>query len=625
MKSKVLLAFFLVFIFTGFVSAEKDYKFDSIKVKFVDSLTLEPITNSEITVYPDGRYEETKIYITDSKGEIVIPVEAESYNLRSDKGDNINYVKSGGSVLIETLEKPEFIYYMNPIFDIKVHLKTDFNFLLGFFRMFRYGSYVQYPNSNVNTESVIEPNCFMQTPDKGTTIRQYRKTFNVRAYFSRDLNSPTKEPNKCSIYAWESIRKIAGIKEINFNELSRNGMNQFELTLDEDYGTLLEKLSYKDESVCSDGTLPNTCSSQKPKFCYNNQLLDNCEACGCKNGFVCEMSNSTCSPVGCSNNSDCNDNNNQTIDICLAPNQRGAQCIHTEKLLGHKKLLIIEFAPENISYGSVYLCGSENTKYLADLPIYCDNLIDSYNFLEMTNDVSGQISFSNFSSNLAHPQKSFFYLNDFIKKEAQSYNVQNIPSFSIDLLGPFELNDLPPKTSFVEGMSLLNNYFNQKILEQGINISGYDIVAIVYFNDEGLVLSANSDGSNAVRVTEDRHRFVNHAGNNIVYLSLDTFRTMEVHGVHVLAHEILHHFGATDKYVFGEGEDAHDWCHQFECCLDPEGIPEPNKIPKYPQTKGCTMCAGGQIVIEKGVEGQTPESMDDTVVCQKTAEEIGWI
>jgi hypothetical protein len=237
---------FIVLLLPYVLSEEQD--FNSIKIRFVNSLTLEPISNSQITSYYDkfdnGEISEEIYYTTDSNGEISIPVKGKVHYVRSDKGNNEEYVKQLNSILIETLDKPEFTVYLNPIFDIEVNLKTDFNFFLSFFRMFKYGSYVQMPASDLNTGGMVEPSCFMETLERGATIKQYRKTFNIRAYFSRDLNSPTKKPNKCSIYAWESIRKDAGLKEINFHELSQNEINKFELPLNKDYDFMIKRLSY---------------------------------------------------------------------------------------------------------------------------------------------------------------------------------------------------------------------------------------------------------------------------------------------------------------------------------------------------------------------------------------------
>ena len=37
---------------------------------------------------------------------------------------------------------------------------------------------------------------------------------------------------------------------------------------------------------CKDGTADSTCSSNKPYYCYNGELLKNANACGCPSGYI---------------------------------------------------------------------------------------------------------------------------------------------------------------------------------------------------------------------------------------------------------------------------------------------------------------------------------------------------
>ncbi|MFA5856266.1 MAG: S8 family serine peptidase [Candidatus Pacearchaeota archaeon] len=48
--------------------------------------------------------------------------------------------------------------------------------------------------------------------------------------------------------------------------------------------------------TCSDGTLNNTCSLTKPKFCSNKTLIDKCGLCGCNNGTIC-LANGSCAII----------------------------------------------------------------------------------------------------------------------------------------------------------------------------------------------------------------------------------------------------------------------------------------------------------------------------------------
>jgi hypothetical protein len=78
----------------------------------------------------------------------------------------------------------------------------------------------------------------------------------------------------------------------------------------------------------------------------------------------------------------------------------------------------------------------------------------------------------------------------------------------------------------------------------------------------------------------------------------------------VVAHELFHTLGATDKY--GAAGNA----------LIPEGLGDPNQVPLYPQLKTEVMARNR--VLGRGKEA-VPESLDELSVGPLTAREIGWI
>lgn len=56
-------------------------------------------------------------------------------------------------------------------------------------------------------------------------------------------------------------------------------------------------------SICSDGTTYGTCSINKPKYCDNGVLRDNCTLCGCEPKMECNASSGSCFstlPANCS-------------------------------------------------------------------------------------------------------------------------------------------------------------------------------------------------------------------------------------------------------------------------------------------------------------------------------------
>lgn len=78
----------------------------------------------------------------------------------------------------------------------------------------------------------------------------------------------------------------------------------------------------------------------------------------------------------------------------------------------------------------------------------------------------------------------------------------------------------------------------------------------------------------------------------------------------VIAHELLHTLGATDKYNFVDNQPRL-----------PEGYAEPDRTPLYPQSFAELMA--GRIPISAD-RAETPESLQQVLVGPATAAEIGW-
>ncbi len=78
----------------------------------------------------------------------------------------------------------------------------------------------------------------------------------------------------------------------------------------------------------------------------------------------------------------------------------------------------------------------------------------------------------------------------------------------------------------------------------------------------------------------------------------------------VTAHELLHTFGATDKYA-GDGVP-----------LFPVGYAEPERVPRYPQRYAEIMAGRVPLAPDRQV---MPEDLSQTLVGPQTAREIAWI
>ena len=78
----------------------------------------------------------------------------------------------------------------------------------------------------------------------------------------------------------------------------------------------------------------------------------------------------------------------------------------------------------------------------------------------------------------------------------------------------------------------------------------------------------------------------------------------------VLVHELLHAFGATDKYDLATGLPIY-----------PNGYADPKQLPLYPQTKAELMA--GHIPVS-ATQSKMPEHLAQTLINAQTAEEVGW-
>ena len=88
-------------------------------------------------------------------------------------------------------------------------------------------------------------------------------------------------------------------------------------------------------------------------------------------------------------------------------------------------------------------------------------------------------------------------------------------------------------------------------------------------------------------------------------------RSQEAQNRIVMAHELLHTFGATDKYDLATGLPNY-----------PDGFADPQLSPRYPQRRAEIMAVKTPL---SAAEARMPDSLDDERVGPLTAREIGWI
>lgn len=94
---------------------------------------------------------------------------------------------------------------------------------------------------------------------------------------------------------------------------------------------------------------------------------------------------------------------------------------------------------------------------------------------------------------------------------------------------------------------------------------------------------------------------------------VNAFATRKMNGENnvVIAHELLHTVGATDKY------DPHN-----SLPIHPQGFAEPDRVPLYPQRHAEIM--GGRVPISEH-EADIPSNLGKVIVGPETAREINWL
>jgi len=335
------------------------------------------------------------------------------------------------------------------------------------------------------------------------------------------------------------------------------------------------------QQKCSDRTLYGQCSTDRSKYCENGKLIDKCSLCGCFTDYFCDIT---------------------------------FECKKAGALIRPIKIGVIEFAPKDVQYGKLYHCKGGSIFPLQQTPVPipvifqltqqdCPEGIEEYNFLEIFNNPAGVLYFEDVRAEyLSH---SVYYIDEWLNNEALKYN--KTIKINLEVKGPYTLTESPPSSSRKNLCPGTPSFFNKKAEENGINLENYDVVIYIYFDDH-LLSQRQYQGFVSCAFPPTKTTF-----NNV-----ETWTILGDHYLSLILHELVHVLGAGDTYL-----EPCPRGNYWTCCKIPEGIPEPNKVPLYPQTKACLMC--GQIQLKEDGEGLVPGNLSFVTLCETTAKEIGLI
>lgn len=193
----------------------------------------------------------------------------------------------------------------------------------------------------------------------------------------------------------------------------------------------------------------------------------------------------------------------------------------------------------------------------------------------------------------------FSALESFFKQQAQQYGVPL--EQPIRFQRGARIRELPPMLEPGTGMlgviawSLRTRYWAWRVPERGSGPAP-DVQLFVLYYDPATSPSL----PHSVGMQKGLFGIVNAFADREMEGSNDT----------VIAHELLHTLGATDKYALDTNQPLH-----------PIGFAEPDREPLYPQDFAELM--GGRIPLSP-TEAVTPVSLRQVVIGPQTAREIGW-
>ena len=190
-------------------------------------------------------------------------------------------------------------------------------------------------------------------------------------------------------------------------------------------------------------------------------------------------------------------------------------------------------------------------------------------------------------------------VEEFLNREAQRFGVELAQPFSVRIVGEHRdpLPSLDGNASALDVLwwSLRMRWLATRLRWRQDGPSG-DIMVFAVFHEPSAGVAL--DRSTALEK------------GLIAVANVFATRTARGSNQVVLAHELLHTLGASDKYVSGSNLPVF-----------PEGYAAPEAQPLLPQAKAELM-AGRRPIDE--TEAETPESLREVVIGAATALEIGW-
>ena len=193
-------------------------------------------------------------------------------------------------------------------------------------------------------------------------------------------------------------------------------------------------------------------------------------------------------------------------------------------------------------------------------------------------------------------------LADRLAAEAERIHPGIVRPFRFTVFGPVEAGAAAPQPASDGVVDLVKQAWRQNRW-----LAGVDPAAGVVTDqwDTRIYVEARKPASVKRSFVEG----LSQEGGRIGIVAVELDPSMADFTLFVVAHELLHTLGATDKY------DANGFA------LDPSGLAEPDRVPKYPQRFAEVMARNRPLTADREA---VPAVLGELAVGGLTAQEIGW-
>jgi hypothetical protein len=190
-----------------------------------------------------------------------------------------------------------------------------------------------------------------------------------------------------------------------------------------------------------------------------------------------------------------------------------------------------------------------------------------------------------------------------IRAEATRYRALPFAPFSFHVFGPLAVTERPPEPAgdsvWALGRYAFDLWRYRRGIDRAIGLRSGEYDSVLYV----LARAPTQARRQAVEG-------ISQHGGRVGFVQVDLDSKMVDFALFVVTHELLHTLGASDQY------------DERGFALIPSGLPEPDRVPLWPQPRAEVMARNR--VLGPGQE-EPPETLDELGVGPATARQIGWL